>query len=489
VTPANRVRTLLASMVAAAWAACVLLSPPPGAFWWSTPLSGSFVGAGLAALLAWAYLLRGRRVVFALAVGFVALPLYVRTHNAAKLSLGSPALLYSQSGDADELLTRTLSAAGLERSFRDDLFSDQVEIGIAVLNRSLTFDMVKHPPFLPAASLAMGVAGLVTPSSLPLAIPLTLGLAGIAALNAAAAALLLQLAVGGAGLGRLLAVAAVFAFAPWYYGGAIETYAFTGLTVQLFLIAWLAYHRAPSRVSLAVMGTALGLAVVTQPPLAVLGALCAASILGRNGGRFGASVRIGGCAALAFCVAFGLGSAIRFTYAAGGSPWAQRSPHDYLEGLRSVYGSIPRMSFATLGDVVLGQTVFAFVGADGVQGYGHGWDSLRSLRGGLGTLSALASLGLLGFLALRGCRGGRPESRRVLVGIGGAALVYVLFFWWFNPGEMVLYSSPLVPAILAFLGNRAERSWPRVALVASFVLVVALALANAAAIMAHELRP
>ncbi|OGV62795.1 MAG: hypothetical protein A2498_02605 [Lentisphaerae bacterium RIFOXYC12_FULL_60_16] len=346
-------------------------------------------------------------------------------------------------------------------------FSDSEELMHPILANLLNFDMRKHVLFLPVVHKAWSILHRL---GFPNLMALVLVMAGITATCTGLAWIWFRKLVGRDFPASCLAVVFSFAFSTWVYGSLIETFLFSTLFTVLVLLAWV-YTAGRNRIrdDLWTIG-AVVLAGLAHPPLLVLSGLSVVRACRRPVPWRSRLVRV--VLVMALTVA---------GYLAGQTAIQARYPHRIQEPgsppvieevrfarhLVGQYAKPSNLTFRHAGNLVMGQFFHAFAGRPMTFQWGQGWDDLKDWRGPVGLFAITMLLFLVWFTGGVGLLKDRALRGRTL-GVAGLVLVpYLAFFWYFNPVEMVLYSPPMMPAILgaaavgmaSALGKRQDAWW------------------------------
>jgi hypothetical protein len=267
----------------------------------------------------------------------------------------------------------------------------------------------------------------------------------------------------------LLTLAYSFAFGIWIYSSVYETYLFSALILNLLLLTLWPEQRRLRGPDIGAAVLLCTLAALAHPPLLLFSLLIP---LRMGFSPLALRAKLAGwllpaVIAAAFIAAHTwLFNLISDTPAAAASaadaPLAERLPllRDILSKKGTLY-QYARPAHLRIGDhlanVLYGQFIYAWGGLPAPFDYGQGTRGVRTyLRHATGWLFAagwLAAWGLaLGALLRR--------FRWLLVTLTYGTLIgipYLLFFWFFNPAEMLLYAPPLMSLIAAWLavGHRA----------------------------------
>jgi hypothetical protein len=358
-------------------------------------------------------------------------------------------------------------------------FSDSDELVHPFLTHVMDYDLTKHMLCLSAIHFLWWVFRLVGWAEMT-------ALAGafslVAALNVAVARLVFARLTRDALGGALLTLCYAASFAVWLYSSIYETFIFSTLMTNLFLIVWLRSRTAFSWRRSAVQCGLVVLCALAHPPLIVLfGAVIHQWI--RMWRRRRVAVTVLGVVALTALTCGGfLGGRflMRRAYITKTQELATASVVDECADVGkmiSPYASLKNLTWSNAGNMVLGQCVYAMGGTrpefEWRAGWKGGWRYLKRPSGWLtaGAVVALWALACAGVLMRRGV---------LIETLSLAALVmlpHMLFYYWFNPREMLLYAPPMMAVMLGWQAWAGRPIAPRlfdavVALTACIVVAV-----------------
>ncbi len=313
----------------------------------------------------------------------------------------------------------------------------------------------------------------------------------VAAANVAVAHLLFRRLVRHGLAAMLLTLCYAGSFSIWLYASIFETFIFSALMTNLFLLLWLSSRGAHSLGRACLQSAAVVLCGLAHPPLLVfLGAVIHQWL--RMWRKRAVVVSLAGVLLLVALTCGGfLGGRflLRRAYIAGNEELATGSVADeYADAgkMVSLYASADNMTWDNVGNMVLGQCVYAMVGREPTFDWSGGWSAGRAYLGRATGWLSMVGLVLLGVLAARGM----VLRRSVLLETGSlialVILPYMLFLFWFNPGEMLLYAPPMMAVMLSWLAWAGRPGVPRLFDGAMAVLAGTIICVNTAAIIAFH---
>jgi hypothetical protein len=332
-------------------------------------------------------------------------------------------------------------------------FSDCDELAQPFLTNVMEYDLTKHMLCLPVIHVLWRLFRMVGWAEM---VALAGAFAFVAAANVAVAHLLFKRLVRHGLAGMLLTLCYAGSFSIWLYSSIFETFILSSLVTNLFLLLWLRSREScsPGRACLqAVAVVACGLA---HPPLLVLlGAVIHQWI--RMWRKRSAIVTVGGTVLLVLLTCGGfLGGRflLRRAYITGSEQLSPTSVVDeYADANKMVglYASTDNMTWDNVGNMVLGQCVYAMAGREPRFDWSGGWSAGRAYLGRATGWLSMAGMVLLGVLAARGMVRRRSVLLETCSLTALVMLPYMLFILWFNPGEMLLYSPPMMIVMLGWL--------------------------------------
>jgi len=245
-----------------------------------------------------------------------------------------------------------------------------------------------------------------------------------------------------------------------------ETFIFSSLVTNLFLLLWLwsrGSHSLGRACLNAVMVVLCGLA---HPPLLVfLGAVIHEWLRMWQKRTF--AVTLAGTVLLVLLTCGGfLGGRflLRRAYIAQTEELATVSvagEYADAEKMIDLYASADNMTWHNVGNMVLGQCVYAVAGREPTFNWSGGWSGgLTYLKRPVGSM-VVAGMVLLLVLALRGILLNRSALWETTSLVLLVLLPSMLFYLWFNPGEMLLYSPPMMAVMLGWLAWVGRPGTPR----------------------------
>lgn len=316
-----------------------------------------------------------------------------------------------------------------------------------VMANALMDDMKKHMLFLPVMhGMWWGMMKLSGGMEL---FALAAAFAWIAALNVVIAFLWLRRRLGTEMSGMLVTVLYAFSFSVWIYSSMVESYILSALFVNLFMLAVVSRWPGRGPVRMALLSPLVVLAALAHPPLLILfGVLVVKAMLSdmRVTTKVWLPIVLG--AAVLACFVGGQ-SAIRNAYDVNRRPSVQRETKFMGKVLRR-YARAENMTPGNAGNVVLGQFVYALGGFPHGHRWYKGWsgfvDYFRTVYG-----AAFAVL-LVAFWSavVAGLVRSRAHALRSALLSACVMGPYLVFFWYFNPAEMLLYSAPMMSMILGW---------------------------------------
>ena len=332
------------------------------------------------------------------------------------------------------------------------IMGDSDELVRVLVKKKWNEDTIKHILFAPTMHWALGSTGkdAVRPDLRDCARVFSI----IAALNCFVAYLLFLRLARRRWSAILLTCAYGFSFSIWAYSSIYETYIFSSLVLNLFLLAIL-FVRPHSPLTAYLPATVLlaccGLAHI--PLLIFIGVLWMRIWQADRT----VTQRLIGCALLTGLAGLGFldGRLWIKQYFAGIHDLADLSwQAEILTAAQTTIGefaSRDNLTFDNLGTLFLGQFLFAHGGLPQGHLWDIGWRSAAPiLRHPVGLLLCLACA-TLWVAAVLGVARSPAMRGRAFVFCALVLIPYLGFLWYFNPGEMLLYSPPLVSvSLLAF---------------------------------------
>lgn len=321
-----------------------------------------------------------------------------------------------------------------------------------LLDNRMADGLTRHMLFLPALRLVFWVMGVFRQPEL---LSLALVCSALGGLNAVLAVHLFRMLAGSARTATLLGVCYVFAFSIWLHASVCAPAIFSALMLNLFLIYFLrgpSPPRAGRTLRECVLAILCGLA---HPSLLIL---CGASVARWLRSSVGRGRKVVAAVAIVCLTAGGFLPAqhgLRRLYREPGTDPAAASAMEAAGAAATgidVGGETAHMTVRNAGNLLLGQFLYAFGGQPPGFDWRQGWSGLLAyftdplglvLVGLLTGLFLMASAGLLV----------DPENARKLAFMLTCLVVpYLLFFYYVNPREMLLYAPPFVSLVLGGIG-------------------------------------
>ena len=199
----------------------------------------------------------------------------------------------------------------------------------------------------------------------------------------------------------------------------------------------------------------VALSALAHPPMIVLAGVLGVVVFLEDSPVAGKALRL--AAVVLLCGFFFLGGRllIRMCYVdpGGGNDAAitVAGQVDFAHLAMERYAGVKNMTWSNAGNVVLGQFAYAVGGFPYAFKWYQGWSGF--LKYFTSVLGALFAAGWLVFwvAALVGAFRARRVLVKTLLCGAGVLLPYVLFYWYFNPQEMLLYAPPLVLPVLMWM--------------------------------------
>ncbi len=365
-------------------------------------------------------------------------------------------------------------------------FSDPDELVRPFLTNVMEYDLTKHMLCLPVVHLLWRAFSMVGWAQIP---ALAGAFAFVAAGNVAVAHLLFSRLVRH-GLGAaLLTLCYAASFSIWLYSSMFETFILSSLTTNLFLLLWLRWRGSHALWRASLQSAAVVLCGLAHPPLLVfLGAVLYEWL--RMWRKRSLTMTLAGVVLLVLLTCGGfLGGRflLRRAYIAETEELATVSVTDeYADAGKMVelYASTDNMSWRNVGNMVMGQCIYAVAGREPTFNWADGWAGAKAyLRRPTGWLPVTGVL-LLWVLAVRGIVVRRHVLYESALLVALIMLPYMLFFLWFNPGEMLLYSPPMMAVMRGWLAGAGRPGMPRLFDGTVAVLAGTAICVNTAAILA-----
>jgi hypothetical protein len=270
------------------------------------------------------------------------------------------------------------------------------------------------------------------------------------------------------------------------FSSHIETYIFSTAAANLLLLAILASDRLGTIERAALQLLASAAAALMHPPLLILNGI--AVIRAFKNGKLAVVRQIALCAGVLAAYLAGVRLIHHFSGPLLHLPGTPARGTGILGSELSTFFHYSQHDFWTsfqAGNIIAGQFAYAFAGLHFPCNWSAGLAGLQQYlhHGAAAAALALAAAWAIGLFGLARDRDLRRRSLELLALI---LLPYLAFYWLFNPGEMFLYSAPLVSALLAWL----SRGWqnalaPRRLDLFLLILSLILVLHNSACIASY----
>jgi len=365
-------------------------------------------------------------------------------------------------------------------------FSDADELVRPFLANVMEYDLTKHMLCLPVIHVLWRVFSMIGWAEIT---ALAGAFAFVAAANVAVAHLFFGRLVRN-GLGTmLLTLCYAGSFSIWLYSSMFETFIFSSLVTNLFLLLWLRSRGSHALGRTCLQSGVVVLCGLAHPPLLVLlGAVLYEWL--RMWRKRDLAMTLTGVVLLILLTCGGfLGGRflLRRAYIPRTGELATASVQDEYadaEKMLDLYASTDNMTWHNVGNMVLGQCVYAVAGREPTFNWSSGWAGARTYLGRPTGWLAVAAILLLWALSIRGMVVKRNTLYESLLLTVLVMLPYMLFFLWFNPGEMLLYSPPMVAMMLGWLAWTGRPGAPRLFDGTAVVLAGTVICINTVAIMA-----
>ncbi len=367
-------------------------------------------------------------------------------------------------------------------------FSDPDELVRPFLTNTMEYDLTKHMLCLPVIHLLWRVFRAIGWAEM---VALAGAFAFVAAANVTVAHLLFRRWVRRGVGAMLLTLCYAGSFSIWLYSSIFETFIFSSLMTNLFLLLWLSSRGSRSLGRACLESGGVVLCGLAHPPLLVfLGAILhqwfrmwrqRAVVMTLLGAVLLVVMTCGGFLGGRFL--------IRHAYIAGTEELGTVSVQDeYADAGKMVdlYASTDNITWNNAGNIVLGQCVYAVAGREPMFDYTAGWAGAKAYLGRPTGWVSIAALLVLSALAVRGMVLRRTVLYESLSLAAVVVLPYMLFFLWFNPGEMLLYSPPMMAVMFGWLAWAGRPGAPRLFDVTVAVLAGTVICANTVVIMAFH---
>jgi len=378
----------------------------------------------------------------------------------------------------------TFSADNLS-PMAEQFFSDGLDFLIPIILNRASGDTFRHMLFLPFMHGLYRGCALFTSSQVQ-AMAAVFALVGAA--NVTVAHLWIRRFIPSFRCAALVSLVYGFAFSTWVYASTYETCIPSTLAANTVMLVIM----RPSRgwMWLAAVTIALAVAALFQPPLLILFGVVALAVRNRGYTR---PVLVAAAVGVAVVTLFLAGQVgIRALYSKSGAhPKSERHAQGVKREVHDFTRLFERFAFrekdpvVASGNVAMGQFVYALAGLPWPNEWSDGWSGLRTYIKEPAALPGPLCILLLGSLSLGQLRKNRPRQITALVLAVFVVLPYLLFFAVFNASEMLLYSAPLLPLIIGWLGRDASASLGDRAPVALTLIGAVLVLQNAWAISTY----
>ena len=365
------------------------------------------------------------------------------------------------------------------------VFDDANDYVWVIDNDVMIFKMQKHVLFFPVLhALYHGIGSLLFHETF---FALSFSYVLIGALNGVLVCLWFRRLFVDWLLAWLATIVYIFSFSIWLYSSIYETYIFSSLLVSAALLSrslakpdvfWSRYLLPALFVVLA------GLA---HPPLLLLlGLLVVDLLISQNTvwKKLVQTVSLG--LGVIFCF---LVSMMTMRYIYHPSPVSRgfdNTTTSFIANVIQRYSAGSEMDWSNFGNVIYGQFVYAFGGFPYGYDWSAGWSGISQYLAMPAGWVFLICFSFLGLLALLGLLRSRAMWRRLLLLLALVLLPHLLFYWYFNPGEMLLYSAPLLAPILATLVRFSSAASGRLAKLAIFAFAISLLVQNINALVSYH---
>lgn len=359
------------------------------------------------------------------------------------------------------------------------LFSDSDELVLPLFQNEMSFDMMKHMLYLPVMH---GLWAVFHNLGQPEMVALVLASAVVSALNVVAAHLWFRRVVRSEQAAMLWTVVYAFAFAVWVCSSIYETFILSSLMVNLVLLGLTYLDRNAGVRHHAVVALLMVLAGTAHPPLLVLLGLYLAKLA-----FLPVSWRrkcVTGAAVVATVVAgFFLAGQAFYALYSGQEGWFGNV--SFARDTVGNYASTEHFNLQDSGNIFLGQFVHALVGRRPGFDWAGGWHAILDWRGHPGSAVATVSWVCVFVAGIIGLVRNRAWRWKALTAVTVVLVPYLGFLWYFNPGEMILYSSPLVSLVLGAIAAGSGDLLSRRETIWLGVLAVAIVMANTFTLAAY----
>ena len=246
-----------------------------------------------------------------------------------------------------------------------------------------------------------------------------------------------------------------FSFSIWAFASIYESYVFTALIVNLFFlsISFLSVRNRFFRYVLPALLVALS--ALAHPPMIVLAGILGMVVFFEDSPGVRKAGRIVAVALL--CGFFFLGGRllIRMCYndPGGGNDAAVTvaGQVDFAHLAMERYAGVENMTWSNAGNVVLGQFAYAVGGFPYAFKWYQGWSGFPKYFASIPGVLFAAGWLVFWVAALAGAFSSKRFLMKTLFCGVFVLLPYMLFYWYFNPHEMLLYAAPLVLPVLGWM--------------------------------------
>lgn len=373
-------------------------------------------------------------------------------------------------------------------------FSDAPDFVDPICHKLFTLDMNKHPLFLPVMRFLVKILNNLSCGEI---VALSSAFALVGAVNGVLAFLWFRRWLGETRLAGALALVYAFSLGIWAYSAHYETYVFSSLMTNLFF--WVLLAPGPFNAWRHIVRPALfvGLAALAHAPMMALFVV----LLIRTGFRRlrpfpWAYVTL---AALTVALTFVWGQTLIRQYYASRTvlPLAienrlRESSNPVSREMSNLYGLYRRYAYrqrevpSPAGTVLTGQFVYSMAGLPYPFDWARGVQGLREFGRHVTGPPAVGCLLLLWLAAVAGTASSRAYLWPSLA-VGLAVMVpWLVFFVLFNAPEMLLYSTPMVAPVLAWLGGGARVVLRRYTTGAMLVVSLVLLMHNAWVLVSYD---
>ncbi len=340
-------------------------------------------------------------------------------------------------------------------------FSDSPDFIDPICHKMFTTDMNKHPLFMPVVRAMVKRLSPVVQSEIT---ALSAALALIAALNGLMAFLWFRRWLDDFRTAGALALMYAFSLVVWAYSGLYETYPLSSLLGNLFFWVLLRVKQPDRLLNLFLSSLTIGIAALAHPPLLILFIPLVIYVAFKRSGPFPWGGMV--AAAILIVVVYLTGQTLIRNYyePVMAIPLAVEKHFDSapnplskeilnIQWVYEQYAPQQRPTAPQIGAVLTGQFVYSLAGlpypfdwARGVEGLSHFFRSAS----GSASLWCILILWIGGAIAVMRSR---IVLWQCLALCFGVLVPWLIFFLFFNPGEMLLYSAPILAPILGWLGG------------------------------------